>query len=568
MSYRKNHSVVAEKKLLGTATDGLTPFPKRSGLMLGLLLVPGFLFTTCLLRFGVDAPYIDDFHLYNFVYRFDQTGDPSWFLTQTNEHRTAFARLLVWATERLTGRVNLVWQMLVSTLVLSGLTLMLARAFRPIGLGWGWFLPVPFLVFQTQGWSNYYWGFCAISNVAVIGFVVWSLYWVRARGWRFWVAILLGAVATFTMGSGMMVFAAGTPALVAQRRWQVLGRWLAGAGASAGLYLYHFKSPGDWLHPTPVRAAVNWVTYLGNFADFTDQSSGAFKPVCFTVGLGLVGLAGWGLWRETFSNDRRLTRPTFLFLLGLLTYVAGTAALVALNRVSMIENRYKLNAVLFLVATYLLVVPGAKRLPFQRVAWVIPLTAAVLFFGYTYLRYLPDIMNFRQEVLSNLFSRRNGGTSSGDPFLARLRYLEQKGAYRLPAAYERTFGPLNRLPPFPATRLNDVFPGLVLTADSTKITLSDAVSTWSNDPDEGLWLVLQGDSARFAWRAARRGAGVGAFLQRGRLLQRGARADLYAAWVRPGQYRVLVYRSGAAPRLVATNLHLEGRAQPLFDWLD
>lgn len=534
--------------------------------LLPFFLLPALIFTVCLFVFGVDAPYIDDFHLYNFLYRFDQSGDPRWFLTQTNEHRTTFARLVVWAMERLTGRVNLVWQMGFSVLVLGLLTVLLARAFRTMGLAWTWFAPVPLLLFQLQGWSNYYWGFCAISNVAVLGFVTLSLYLVRKKGWPFFGAIPLGTLATFTMGSGLMVFPAGAVVLLFQRRWRALTLWLIGAGGSAALYLYQYEGSNPTWSVDKVRHAFpNWFTYLGSFADFTDLSSGAFFPLCFAFGVGLVATVAWRLWREEGRNKRWLPRPTLLFLVGLITYVAGTAALVALNRASMIENRYKINAVLFLIATYLLVVPAAKQLPNRSLVWLLPTGAALWFFGYTYLRYLPDVINFRQEALS-LLDVQLRGKEPDNPFSQRIQYLQKKGAYALPNAYQHVFGTLNQTPEPPAN-LSRAFPGLRLLRDSTQISLIDSTQTWSNDPDEGLWLVLQSANARFTWRAARRGS-AGAFWGSGRLLLPGAQAVVYAAWLRPGTYRVWVYRSGRGARVVATNLSLEGRAGPVVNWLD
>ena len=534
-----------------------------------VMVLPGLIFAGCVLYFGVDAPYIDDFHLYNFIYRFDQTGDPRWFLTQTNEHRAVFARVLVWATECLTGRVNLLWYMAFSALVLGGLTVLLARAFQSMGVSWAWFLPVPFLVFQTQGWSNYYWAFCAISNVAVIGFVALSLYWVRTTDWRFGAASALGVLATFTMGSGLMVFVAGTLVLQLQRRWRAVGLWMATAGVSSALYLYDFKHPERvWTLDTLSEAVPKGFTYLGNFTDFADQSSEAMMPVSLVTGFGLVGVALWRFWREEVQGERWMPRPTFLFLTGLLTYVAGTAILVALNRASMVENRYKINSVLFLAVVYLLVVPAVRRLPNRNWYGVIPLGLAMLFFSFTYVRYLPDVITFRHEALGELFSRQNGGTGAGDPFLARIQYLEKKGAYRLPAGYGRTFGPLKNRAPEPVSHLNSAFPGLKLTVDSTKITLVDRQQRWSNDPNEGLWVLLDAPGAQFTWRSARKSTGLRDFLRTGQLFSPGATCDVYAGWLRPARYRILVYRSGPTPRLVATNRFFEGRGGRKENWLD
>ena len=533
------------------------------------MAAPGLIFTGSVLYFGVDAPFIDDFHLYNFIFRFDQTGDWRWFLTQTNEHRAAFARVLVWATECLTGRVNLLWQMAFSAVVLGGLTLLLGRAFRSLGVSWTWFLPVPFLLFQIQGWSNYFWGFCATSNIAVIGFVALSLYWLRATGWRFAVALVLAVLATFTMGSGMMVFVAGSVVLVMQRRWRALGQWLATAGLSAAMYLTGFNHPErSWTFGAVLQAVPNWFTYLGNFTDFAEQSSGVFLPVCFGVGLGLVSVVVWRLWQEEIAGQRWMPRSTLLFLIGLLTYVAATAALVALNRASMVENRYKINAVLFLATVYLMVVPAMSRYGIRNRYALVPLCAAMLFFCYAYVRYLPDVITFRHETLGELFSRQNRATGPNDPFFARIQYLETKGAYRLPPGYERMFGPLKKLSPEPAVHLPVAFPGLKLTQSSTKILLNEARQRWSNDPNEGLWLLFDAPGTRFIWRSKRKSTGLGEFLLTGRLFADGATSTVYAGWLRPARYRVLVYRSGPNPRLVATNLQFEGRANQLVNWLD
>jgi len=263
-----------------------------------------------------------------------------------------------------------------------------------------------------------------------------------------------------------------------------------------------------------------------------------------------------------------MPRPTLLFLIGLHIYLAGTGVLVVLNRTSMIENRYKINSILFLIVSYLLLLPLVRHLPGRSRIWVIPAILAGLFFGYSYLRYLPDVINFRQEVLSDFKTRASGGTEPEDPFYERVRYLQNKGAYQLPLAYERIFDPLRHLEPEPATVLNQYFPGLSLTKGSHQITLIDSTQAWSNDPDEGLWLVLRAVDAQFVWRARRSAPSIGSFLGTGRLFRPGAETEVYACWLRPGRYRAYVYRSGRYPKLVDANLTLTGQARPIVNWLD
>ena len=146
--------------------------------------------------------------------------------------------------------------------------------------------------------------------------------------------------------------------------------------------------------------------------------------------------------------------------------------------------------------------------------------------------------------------------------------MEKRGVYRLPAGYRRAFGPLEILKPEPSVKLASAFPGLSLASDSIKVSLVDSQQVWSNDPNEGFWLLLEAPGARFIWRSARKSTGISEFLLTGRLFSTGATCDVYANWLHPARYRVLVYRSGPKPRLVATDLYFNGQRTLTEDWLD
>ncbi len=551
---------------------------KRPALVpLIVCLLPAAVFAGCLARYAIDIPYIDDFHLYTFLLRIRSAA--TWsarfgaFFVQTNEHRAAFARLSTWALYELTGQINLTHLMWEGFLTLLGVVWLLGRVFRTLQVSWYWFLPVPCLLFMLQGWSNYFWGFCAVSNIAVLGWMLLSLSCLGSGRMTtgFSLALVFALLATFSTASGLMTFLAGGTVLALQRRWRYLIIWLFVAGGVALLYFHDFekKSQQLWEEQFIHQIVSNWFTYAGNFVELWGAKSGAFLPLCFGTGVLLSGLALGGLVKEFMPLKRAMPKNTAIFLAGLVVYLALTTGLVALSRSSMIEDRYKINSALLAVTTYLLWVPVLNKSSARRWLAAGVLLFTGLLFAYSYVRYLPDVLDFRHGLLSNQYSILSMKQGAVQPFYTRIAALQEIGAYRLPNAYEREFAPLQTLKGAKADLVADSLPSLRIREDSVGLTFTDSTFRWNNERDEALYAVLHAPEGTAVMNIHRESASLAHVLTTRRWFQPGGRGFIAYEWFNPGRYHLyLLVRSNGVTRLMDTGRMVNNRFIPTPKWLE
>ncbi len=288
---------------------------------------------------SVDVPFMDDWALVDDLVRW-QAGTESLddLFRGHDVHRILVPRLVMLALADISGW-DLRWQMVLSVLLASCLAVALIWARRPrdgpgAGVDWAWAVAVSLIVFNLNQWENWCWGWQVQVVLAVTAVVTALILLDRVAHTTAGAvaAVLLGAIASYSFASALVVWLAAAPILVVDNgaRWRRAAIWVVGAGATIGSYLIGFRlgsAPiGD--HPVGVLDLVAYVfAFLGapvaGFHPAPSIAAGAAATVALALGLAWMTTAG-----------KELARQAALWT-SLALVAAGGATLAASGRASL-----------------------------------------------------------------------------------------------------------------------------------------------------------------------------------------------------------------------------------------
>jgi hypothetical protein len=310
-----------------------------SQVITGLLaLVPfAYLVRMVVLRY-VDVPYWDAWELVPQLDRMYQgalTFQDFW--RQHNEHRPMFPTAVLLALARLTGwdtRWEIAVNLTLGVGIFSVYGAYLRTAWREYGGAPLWLVPLfSALLFSTVQWENWIWGWqitvflCACCS-ALAAYLV-------SRGPRpgtLWGPIACGVVASYSFGSGLVLWPALAPGIWiagGRKRALRLATWIAAAAVTYATYFYDFQRPEQ-------------PSMLSNFTSLDAVRAYAFY-VCTQLGTSiagddirrsaLAGLVALIVFAALVIRLRRLRAdPVYLFPLLVGLQSIGTAVVSGLGR--------------------------------------------------------------------------------------------------------------------------------------------------------------------------------------------------------------------------------------------
>jgi hypothetical protein len=316
-------------------------------------------------RDGVDVPFWDEWELVPLLERAARGAlrlRDLW--AQHNEHRLLFPKLGLVALARQTG-----WdvraEMFAGFAMAVGAFLLVLRRLRDLvvppptrailALG------ISVLVFSLAGWENWLWGWQASSFLAVLAVVGALVALTRERGGpaAFLLAAALGVVASYSFGSGLLIWPVGLVVLLLADVEDVraqggrLALWLAVGAATVAIYLRGYEVPAH--HPSPALALARPSDAARYVLGFLGSPVSMRAPVV-AGGVGLALLLG--LSALVFRGRAALSGgPLFFFALGL--FALGCAVLAAVTRVGFgpdqaLGSRYVLFGAWLWVADFVL----------------------------------------------------------------------------------------------------------------------------------------------------------------------------------------------------------------------
>jgi hypothetical protein len=393
----------------------------------------------------VDAPYLDDYNgIFDFIIRFRE--DKDWSLRfqhifrQHNQHRIAYARLLLLVQYGLTGVINLKTTILIGTAHLLLIAFLFGRYIWENTKNSYLLIPLVLIWFHFQHFENIIWAETSIQNISVVALAL-SAAWLLSRPaisvyWPIFVAVL----ATFASGNGVFVWASGLAVLVLAKRWRHLAIWCGSAVVFIFLFSYHLRVNDQNTQTSfdVFNIAKGMLILAGGSLEFTDTDY-----TWFTVAWGTIVYICllYCFWRF-FAPEK----SAYLFSVGAAVFVLLSMASITIVRDSFVENRYKINSSLLIVIIYTLLAIAENTKHKIASYWAYLAVGAGLFSLFTLWNYWGRMVGQRESNLTGAFNVINHpayGTNT--TFRQRIDYLVNNRIWQIPPVAKKEFSPLNNL---------------------------------------------------------------------------------------------------------------------------
>jgi hypothetical protein len=545
----------------------------RRPLTLALLLLPIGAFFVYFFALRYDIPWFDEYEsIPDFLQRFlaadSFVGKMEALLKPNNEHRLAYARLVVLGQYLLTGGLNfaglMLWGNLGMVLIFWLLYSALRRADdpsahtltpRPLGdkalIG---MLPVVLILFTAQNYLLTFTALYTLQYLAIIMLAMLTLYILTTdRLLHFSLALPMSVFSTFSMGNGLLLWPAGAAVLFVQRRWAALGVWLATGAVSGWLYFLGYPvQQGNangftYVLEHPVKTLAGFLIFAGSVFDLfpiLPVEPRSYLPLVLGFAL-MVGLTYW--MASVVIRREKATSFFEVFLLGCLLFVLANIGLIAVFRIRfyfgmVLHSSYRTySLVLWAIACILLFsrLPDVWRVKVWPGLWLMFLGINVL----TYGTYIPEAIERRKHMQAMTFNQRYSDIGLGgtrNTYLARYitnltKLMHDRGWYDLPNPTitpdeKRLLGSADRSVPTEPLQITQRPDYIVVDNHDANYQLGINMATY---------LVLKSDKHTYLVLAAR-------IRPQGRRFWRvmpGFTAAMPTAIVQPGRYRIGLFRT-------------------------
>jgi hypothetical protein len=423
---------------------------------------------------------------------------------QHNEHRIFLTRLLTLVDYSWFGQLNYKHLMLGGNLLFLLVIVLWWRLLKHNGKPLFSLVPVALIWPTLAHWENMYWGMASIQNFGVVTLVVVSLYWcLKGPGSYFVGGIILGSVAAFSSGNGLIALPIACALVLVTRQYRRGMIVAIAAGITLTLYFLSYSKP-DY---NPEARAGFWallkgfMAFLGSFAEALpvkgrQDTTVIFGVILFLVSVSIGSATLLRLLKNQYTNQ--VNRMTDAFCLGVLVFVLATAAIVVWGRAgfgieTLITSRYKIYSFLLLLTAYLFIVIPIRGSFFNPYVSGV----ALLCFFYNVLAYhyyLVDAYNLRKFMVTSYFNQVYNNKEL-DPFVANTE--QSAGLVARPSLFYERWLPL--LPRTSSEKVLGNLPSLQQISESTQVVADEnsveVVNTSYRSQrlqDSGVYLLLSG----------------------------------------------------------------------------
>ncbi|MHA8064762.1 hypothetical protein [Aquirufa aurantiipilula] len=374
-----------------------------------LSLAPAIFFYFFLLKFGINAPFADDWSAINgFIIRFFHGDDSllekiALLASQCNEHREGYLSIVSLIQYAISGQINYMTLNLIGAGATLGVHVLLNGYLHRYQLPHWWIIPLAFIWYNAAYFHNVFWPVCALQHNSIVFFILCVFYVLDGKGkqsTQFAWAILLAFIAVFTSGNGFLLFAAALP-ILKNYRWTYWLIWSMAGTAFFSLYMWGYQHPyqrghlTDNLHMLGSIVQIFFV-YLGSFVGVFFSSSSEFR-IQLSQGLGITVFLGWGVFvlRHIYQIIRQ--KSSLDLLLSIQLFILATALIYAVGRANLpieyvFESRYAINSTLFLMSLCLMTWHAFPAIKSWR-AWGF-VGFSILYFTLSYWNNLLAVINF------------------------------------------------------------------------------------------------------------------------------------------------------------------------------
>ncbi len=423
-----------------------------------LLIAPIAVFFVYFFALRYDIPWFDEYE--NIPYFLQQFVDANSFgerfdalLKPNNEHRVLYARLVVYGQYLLTGGISFQGLMLWGNLGLVVILWLLYRSTQTLfsrssstrlstDTALFWLLPVPLMLFTAQNYLLTFTAIYTLQYLAIIMLVMLTFFVLALdRPGAFAGALGLGALATFSMGNGILLWPAGVAMLVIRRRWLWLAVWIGFGALCTWLYFRNYPvQQGNtegfvYVLQHPFQTLAGFFIFAGSLFDlFPEWPVERRATLPLVAGVVLIGVLVWWLVQVVFqwqanprdadhrnagrrnagrrnAGRRNAGRSHFeTFLTGVVLFLLANMALIAVFRIRfyfgmVLHSSYRTYALVLWAVGYLILMSLLK--PQNRVRWIPILWT--LFLGInvlSYFTYVPEAVQRRKHMQGLTFNQK------------------------------------------------------------------------------------------------------------------------------------------------------------------
>lgn len=374
-----------------------------------LSLAPAIFFYFFLQKFGINAPFADDWSAINgFIIRFFHGDDSivdkiALLASQCNEHREGYLSIISLIQYSISGQINYMTLNLVGAGATLGVHFLLNGYLHRYQLPHWWIIPLAFIWYNAAYFHNIFWPVCALQHNSIVFFILFVFYVLDGKGKQsvqFTWAIFLAFIAVFTSGNGFLLFVAAFP-ILKNYRWTYWVIWTIAGIAFFSLYMWGYQHPfqrghlTDNLHMVASIIQIFFV-YLGSFVGVFFSTTSEFR-VGLSLGMGVAVFMTWLIFvfRHIYQIVRQ--KSSLDFILSIQLFILATALIYSIGRANLpiefvFESRYAINSTLFLMSLCLMLwhmFPGIKSWR----AWTF-VAFSMLYFGISYWNNLLAVVNF------------------------------------------------------------------------------------------------------------------------------------------------------------------------------
>jgi hypothetical protein len=370
-------------------------------------------------QYAVNIPLYDDYNaVLDFLLKFQDAV--SWrektelILSQHNEHRIVPDRISFLLDYYIFGKVNFKHLAFVGNILLILILGLLFIQHKASKKSMYYFLPVPLILLNIRAGDFLLWAMSSIQLIGVITFSLFCIYLLFSYNGvsfkiRFWMAALVGVIASFTSGNGFLVLIICLIGLLAQRQYLYSALWLVVTILSIILYFKGYVRPPG--HPDPLNAVTSGPALLvGHFFVLLGNYFSVGTPFGTTIKL-FSGFFIFSIILYYFTYARLYkVNPGYFYSIWFLVL---TCMLTSLSRsgfgVDQAQaGRYLVYSYVIIILVYLSLVTllDAEKKTFKVFLWAVSLFSffCVSIYASNFKFYLPKLEASKDILILGMVS--------------------------------------------------------------------------------------------------------------------------------------------------------------------
>lgn len=170
-------------------------------------IIPIIVYYYIVIHFSINIPVMDD---YDSILAYLNKSDYLSFdnlLSQHNEHRIVWTRLVAAGYYAIFGKINLVHLMFIGNLAVLLIFCLLLKIMNDRQLPSILLVPVAYMLFNSLSWSNITWAMAILGNYYCMFFALLTFFlWNKRTLWGYGLGLIAGTLTSYTNANGLIVF--------------------------------------------------------------------------------------------------------------------------------------------------------------------------------------------------------------------------------------------------------------------------------------------------------------------------------------------------------------------------